>query len=303
MQNNYVLGGGVAGLIWTFYNPEYTIISDNVGGQFNAPFSLGPRLLHCDNYTKRFLFNLKCSPKIKHIKVGYFYNDTINDTNTEENRLKYFKKTRGENEPYSSSMSGNLNEYDAYDIEDYELVHLMLQTTENKIIRDKIETIDITNKKITTLTDQYSYDNIVSTIPLNVFLFLSGNSDLAKQFKSFPTSFFLIDKLDYWFDNTKIFDEYDYVYVSDEKYPFHRITKTLEGYVLEAKGNAEIRHINKFVLPTGQLIHNDINLKFDSIKFFGRYAEWNHSIKINELLKKIYAILTWAATDQCFMKK
>jgi len=286
-----ILGGGIAGLLFAFYNPEYLLISDVLGGQFKTKFQTGPRFLHVDKNTNCLLGDLNRYVGIKKVKVGYFYDGELHDENTEENKKRYFEKTRGESsQPYSSVMSSNKKEFESYIVDLSEIIDDLVNSIKNETMIGKITKIDTDNKKVYVGKYEYEYDELVSTIPLNIFLFLSGKEELAKQYLSFPTTFILMKNND---DCPFVdFKDYDYVYVSEEKYPFHRITKTKEGFVYEYKGDINSLNINqkdKEVLKVGQLVQNDNNIKFENVSFLGRFAEWKHNILINDVLKKIYS--------------
>lgn len=286
----YILGGGIAGLLYAFYDPEYTIITDRIGGQFSSDFQLGPKYLHVDEYTKKLFSDLKIEPSIKKIKIGFFYDGDIHKENTEHNRIKYFQKTRNVfSEPYKSVMSASKTEFDSYDIDVEELVKTLAKNKNIKIILEKISNIDLKSKEIKTVKEMYIFEELVSTIPMTVFLFLTGAPEFAKLYQSYPTTFILGNQKDCPFED---FKDFDYVYVSEKEYPYHRITKTKEGIVFEFKGEQVEKmetEKKRVIMPVGQLIQNDdIKMKFDNVKFFGRYATWKHSIKTNELLKEIF---------------
>ncbi len=225
-----ILGGGISGLLQAYYNPEALLVSDQIGGQLKAPFQLGPKYLHVDEYSKRFFSEIGLNPNIKKIKIGFLYDGEFHNTNTEENRKLYFQKTREKNEPYHSSMSADMTEFDSFDIDTDDIVDLLKEKIKNKIIIGKVEKIDNRFKEITVNGETIKYEKLISTIPLNIFLYLNNKAEIAKSFKSFPTTFILDEIV--W-----DIEDYDYVYVSEPCYPFHRITKTESGTVLEFKGD------------------------------------------------------------------
>lgn len=289
-KTEIIIGGGISGLIWAYFNPKAIIITDQIGGQFSSKFQLGPKYIHIDEHSIRFFNDLEIRPKVKRIKIGFFYDGKLHSENTEENRKRYFMKTRGEtSEPYRSVMSADKTEFDSFDISVDEIIEKIKEKINNKIIFEKVISIDNHHKKITTQFTEIKYDNIISTIPLNVFLFLNNKPELAKRFKSYPTTFI------YQRTNEecpfKDFQDYDYVYVSELKYPFHRITKVPNGIVYEYKGDSIIssnNEVDRVVMNVGQLIQNDIKIDLKSIKFWGRYAKWQHGLLVNDLLKEIY---------------
>ena len=287
MENKkIIIGGGIAGLIYALYNPEFIIITDKVGGQFNAPFQLGPRFLHATDSSKRFLKDINVEYPLKKVKVGFYYNGEIHSENTEENRKKYFEKTRGITaEPYKSSMSDGSNEFDAYDVGPEELVKLLEEKLKDRIIIDKISNINL-EKQIVKGDKEYEYEELVITIPRSIFYFLVGRPDDASNFKSLPTSFYKVDTASTQYGY--IYD-YDYVYYSESQL-YHRITNLQDGsLVIEYKGIPAIEGIDKFTLKIGQIIErNDTNIFPDNISFFGRFATWKHKMRINDLLDIIY---------------
>lgn len=283
--NRIILGGGVAGLLQAYFNHDAIIISDQIGGQFSSKFQLGPKYLHVDEASKRFFKEMNVEPDIKKIKIGFYYDGALHSENTEENRKRYFEKTRSSSsEPYLSAMTANKTEFDSFDIDVDALIEILRTKINNEIILERVTKIDLKNKKISTISREIEYSNLISTIPMNVFLFLCGKPNLAKQFQAYPTTFILTDR-------QHSFQDFDYVYFSEQYFPFHRVTKIPKGYVFEYKGD-DIHKTSfekdRVVMKVGQLVQNDIKIDFECVKFFGRYAEWKHHIKVNDLLKEIY---------------
>lgn len=288
-ERNIIIGGGISGLIYAYYNPSYLLISDKLGGQLKSKFQTGPKYIHCDEYSEKFFNDLGLYLPKRKIKVGYWYDNALHDVNTDENKKTYFEKTRGETStPYSSVMSSNKNEFECYDIDMNIVINHIIGLLQNTIYLEKINKIDIVNKHLEINNNIIKFDNIVSTIPKNIFLMLSDNKDKAEKYKSFPTTFVLKkDTKDCPFD---VFKEYDYVYVSEKKYPFHRITKTKEGVVYEYKGDnieKSYNEVDREILKVGQLIQNEEKIEFNNVTFFGRYGKWKHNILINDLIKEI----------------
>lgn len=294
MQENktIILGGGISGLLEAYFNPDAILISDQLGGQLKSNFQLGPKYLHVDESSKQFFKELNIAPPIRKIKIGFFYDDGLHSENTEENRKRYFKKTRSlSSEPYVSVMTGNLTEFDSFDIDLEKIIEILKNRIKNQIILEKITKIDLNKKEIITEKNRYKYDNIISTIPLNIFLFLSNNSEIANHFISSPTTFVFSKSLEHCpFED---FREFDYVYVSEPCFDFHRITKVSNGVVFEYNYDT-IKILkseeDRVVMKVGQLIQNDVRIDIENVRFSGRYGSWKHDIKINNLLKQLYEI-------------
>jgi len=289
-EKNIILGGGISGLLQAYYKPNSVIISDKIGGQFSSKFQLGPKYLHVDNSTKRFFKEINIEPEIKKIKIGFFFDGKLHSENTEENRKRYFEKTRGSlSEPYHSVMTSNKTEFDSFAIAPDEIIEILKTKIKNETILEKVIGVNLRYKEVLTESRKIKYDNLISTIPLNVFLFLSGKPDLAKQYQSFPTTFIFSENYkDCPFSD---FQDFNYVYVSEPQHAFHRITKVPDGIVFEFKGDG-IKALkgekDRVVMKVGQLVENNMLIDFQYVKFFGRYGCWKHGIKTNELLKEIY---------------
>jgi len=288
-KRNIIIGGGISGLLYAYYNPDHVLISDKLGGQLKTRFQTGPKYIHCDEYSEKLFNDIGLYLPKRKIKVGYFYNGKLNDTNTDENKKLYFEKTRGENStPYSSVMTSNKKEYECYDVDMNIVINHIINLLRNTIYLEKIDNINIEKKYLSINNFNIEYDNLISTIPKNVFLFLSKEYELANKYISHPTTFILKKDMNVCPFND--FEGYDYVYVSEKKYPFHRITKTNEGIVYEYKGD-DIKktenEIDREVLKVGQLIQNEEIVEFNDVKFFGRYGKWKHNILINDLIKEL----------------
>ena len=285
-KQKIILGGGIAGLIQAYFNPEAIIITDQIGGQFSSKFQLGPKYLHVDDNSIRFFEELGVNPSVKKIKIGFHYDGKLNSDNTEENRKRYFEKTRGgSDEPYKSVMSANKTEFNSFDVGVEEIINILKKKVNNKVIMERVTGIDIRKKKVLTASGEIEYEELITTIPRNIFLFLCGKPELAKQFVSYPTTFVLCSPDFYEFD------DFDYIYVSESQYTYHRITKTDKGPVFEYKGvdiPRLLNEIDRVEMKVGQLVHNDIKIDFKYVEFFGRYSCWDHSLLTNSLIKQMY---------------
>ena len=62
MTNNntkFVIGGGISGLIFAYYNRDYQIISPDIGGKLRNDYLTSTILLHDTPETKRLISDLK----------------------------------------------------------------------------------------------------------------------------------------------------------------------------------------------------------------------------------------------------
>ena len=287
MIKHIVIGAGPSGLIWAFYHPECFVLTDSIGGQFSSPFQLGPKYLHKTEYTEQFLKDIGVidSVKTKTIKVGFDYDGLLHSKNTEENRKLYFEKTRGtDSEVYRSSMSEGKEEFDVFDIGTEELIYFIMQKVKDRVIINKVQSIDLVNAKIFAEKDVFSFDDIIITVPRPVFCRMIGRHDEADKFITYPTTFIKTKGL-------KI-GEFDYVYYSDKNIPYHRISKIPNNeFCIEYRGDEILKQqseYDRFILKVGQLVERKDTITYPFfINFFGRYACWKHGIKLNDSIKQI----------------
>jgi hypothetical protein len=304
----YILGGGIAGLIAAFYNPEYSIISDNVGGQM-AEQHLGPRILEVNRNSENLLKDLgysytEISSKIKVAKIGYVKCGILVDKITAEDRLNYYKKSRCLSnvvEVPSSVMSDNKNEITYFDIDWNQLIdRLMYKITQNRFIFSKAFAIDTAKKEIginlvhqQALSHYLKYDHLISTLPAPLFFGLS-QLDSEEPLVYSKKVFVVVNNF-----STR---EFDYLYVVSNTEAFHRITKhtddlciaeytipfdlsdseykerITEDWGMDIKEYKEIK--------TGQIVSGKVQ-KIDGITFVGRYACWDHDIKTDDVVEQL----------------
>lgn len=287
---HYILGGGVAGLVSAFYNKEFTVITDKIGGWQNLnKFKIGPRLIEAKAHTGKFLSRLGFENlTTRDVGIGFFYQNKFWPSPTEEFKRAYALKTREIDTHDSSILSSQKTLLHVWDI-DYDLVLKKLEESlKDRIIVGKITALD---DKTIHLVDgsKFKYEKIINTLPITILQKLLG-IELSYDFTAFHTTFF---KCEYG-SSLEIFNrpsDWEYVYSVDTQ--FHRINIFENFAVLEAKGNldclqdASIKILDRVVLPFVQLKYNHCIGTVDStIKNVGRFAEWNHKIKLEEVAER-----------------
>ena len=120
MSTKVILGGGIAGLIWAFYN-DGTVISPEFGGQMNNHFSLGPRYLHDNEWARRFLTDIGLPIKKLPVTIGYWYEGSVHPEPKDKHYISaYHAKSRGFPVPAngdSTTMTGSMNEFVALEVD------------------------------------------------------------------------------------------------------------------------------------------------------------------------------------------
>lgn len=294
----YIIGGGLTGLIFAFYNPEYVVLSENIGGQVSNQILLGPRLLQKHKNTEILLNDLGIEKKIKIAKIGYYYDGKFHDNCPQNLRVDYYRKTRCIKDLNLSTipnsiMSEGKTEIEYYDINFNTLLEKLTKNT--KVIRHNVCHIN-SKKMFFTLHDEinkkHEYEYLVSTIPAPSFyvIYKPSIKKLAHYSKlTYLSKQFIV------IDDVIIPDEFDYVYYPESFIPWHRITKFGNKSVVEYTGkfNREGSNMKRFwsnvvdyhYMEFGQ-IQEGTPVRVPCVTYLGRYAEWDHSIKIQDVIEK-----------------
>lgn len=299
----YILGGGISGLIAAFYNPKYEILTKNLGGQM-AVRNTGPRLLEVDNYSKQFLHDLGYKKvEIKEAKIGYLYNDSLKNICDEKHRAMYYRKSRCLDESVevpSSSMSDGKNIIRYYDIDWNEIIEKLKYLIKHRFKYGVLSSININtglihlNQSDLPYSTPIDFERIISTIPAPEFNLMSYSKSCI-NFSSVHKYFIIIKFQEKKFIDS-IMGDFDYVYLPEDKFQENRYTRLEKGICLEYTSSCKPffwdKGLEQYVIYNAQIqnkvtINEISNPAFNvEIKFLGRYAEWNHDIKVNDVIKK-----------------
>ena len=309
MNTNYILGAGPAGLIAAYYNEDYKVVDEKPLGQLNMPFIPGPRLLQSNQNMKWFVKEIAndLELKIEKCVIGYHEKEGVYDSPDENFKKKYSMRTRG-NEGEGSHLSegkteimhcevGELGE-DSYK----EIFTRLLKIIEERgqLIKTSVKSINTSSKTIeftNGVTD--SYDEIISTLNINILRKICSNVDtecteLGFNFETTKKSFY---KCSYGYTIPEAMDSkhpsltYDYIYSIHadwtrctffKDYIVYESTEPIEGDEIEGN-KIEMKFEN---LPIQIKQSYRIN-EICGIVLLGRFAEWNHKIKANEVLDKV----------------
>ena len=287
-----VLGGGIAGLIWAYYNGG-VVISPDFGGQMNHHFKLGPRYLEDHPHTRKFLEEMGMPIVERKVKIGFYDAKGIHDEPpSEEYKENYYKKSRGRKdlEGYdATALSSGKTEFVTLDVDFQALIEKLVQelSLRMQLMPGKAIDLDVENGMLTIEDNgnrsMIQFDELVSTMPLNHFCIIAG---ISMELKCEPITYVLV-KMTSAFQS--IAQKYDYVYVAEIDAPHHRITldKEQDQMVLDLFGKHEIvdlqkwygNFINYHTLWNAQIIPLKDPLVLKRIKFIGRYGTWRREWK------------------------
>ena len=261
-MENLIVGGGLTGLIYAFYNKDFKILTDRIGGQSNAGFELGPRLIQKHEMTTKLLadlgyksfvgwddYNMMQHQKpviLNTARIEYYEAGRVSSIPSDEFRLKYYIKSRcltGDKiEIPETVMSENKNSIDYYEISHVKLAGVLAEKLkkEQRIFLGRVQQVHLEDKLINFKPDDgdtvtMSFNKLVNTAPFPIFFKLCNPlTKLQEGFEFEPKYFINADKHDFWryLGN----EEYEYIYFADDDLPWHRITVGRTECVIECTG-------------------------------------------------------------------
>lgn len=279
----YILGGGFAGMIFAYYNPDYFIISPNLGGQAESRFNLGPRVLEKSEYTEELLKELGLSTETEKIRIGFYKNGfkSIEEFSKDE----YLLQSRGKVCKEKSGMNGDKSEMEVYKTSFKELSERLADKLKSRHVSNSVDFI-LLNRQALVLKEivkPFIFQKLVSTVPSETFLKLCNKKVLNE------TEQVTFVKL-----NKKFFDMQgkSFIYFLDEI--FYRLSDHKDYLVAEIRGEKAEEDLEAifgnnlldFTSLRTQVISSKPTVGQRNIILFGRYAEQDKSIKVETLIEK-----------------
>lgn len=293
LRNNYILGGGVAGLIASFYNPSYNVIDANPLGQLNQQFIPGPRIFKDDIETRIFLQKLNIDFHSEKIKIGYTKNGHSIVSLCDDFKMQYSIYTRKTALVEKSFMSSGESEFDILTdgTDDFYLTVFkkLYEIVKGRVINSKILSINLKEKSLIVESGNQTllYNKCISTLNMNIFTKLASLDmcTFRTDFKHFVCCSYnneldieLSKKYSYVYSITGYYSRKtyfkDYI-VYEILLPLERINDIEGNIVISTAYNAPVQ------------IQKSIDLRnIGGVELLGRFAQWNHSIKANEIIQK-----------------
>ena len=289
-NKSYIIGGGISGLVWKFYHPEFQIISPDIGGMYARTYMVW---LHRTAETIKLLEDLKLPVIAKKSYMGYSSDGIIYDYQTEWLNKKIIqRKMTPWNEPIdttyepktrdlSLSTVGESNFMDTLDVDLEEVIRrLNVNANVEQGFVSSITPSHIYVKKnlADTHVDVRKYENLVSTMAAPFFWKAYGE---PKDFRCSPITNIIVSKKPEMFDN-----EYEMVYYYDQ--PFSRISHLKGKWALEFTGEItkeqfielypDLPIVDYFVIKQGRVWESENIEPQNNIVFSGRFAQWKHKI-------------------------
>ncbi len=290
-NHKYILGGGISGLLFAFYNPDYIIISPDIGGKLSNEYLAATVLVHDSPETRKLLYDLDLPLKLKTHIIKYCVGGKLKETVTSIERNEIIsKKMNLKKEEGSNKRDKTLSYDDNYipilDI-DYQL---LISKLEKRVQRINDKAIRVTCDEIICEKYRFPYNQLISTIPAPAFWKLYKNE---KYLESIPITF-VISKTNPLPEEKTV---WDLVYFGDKETPYNRVNSTRDGmYLYEFTGKYEKSEIQKLLPDLNIVSHwydfngivkSDLNnIPPPKVRFLGRFATWDHRIKIQEVIRQ-----------------
>jgi len=297
-MTNYIIGGGLAGLVTGFYNPEYKILDAFPGKMCVQKFSQGPHYIWHTPYTKQLMKDLEIDYNVKFIKIGYLIeDDTIHSAPSFLAKKRYFAKSRCLPIPITPSnlaISESKSHIKIINVDMKDLISALLLATAAQQITSNVTRVDLGAKLLGFMDNSWdTFEHLVSTIPAPDFRRLCTNGDSESNYLHF-----------YW--SSKIFEktlehislDHDIIYDCRRDSPISRYTEVEDGCILEYNIDRDKYHLMSSIIGSRELTNYDwmfygqIQCDWDighddtyNIDFIGRLAQWKHGIKLQDIIK------------------
>lgn len=300
-MSKFIIGGGISGLVWNFYHPEFKIITPDLGGTYGRSYMVW---LHDTYETRKLLKDLGFPIKTKKSYIGYYHQGWIAENlSTDMNLVMIQKKMTEWNKPIDKnfipktrdlSLSGGFNSTNYMNTLDVDLVEVIKRLSEKATIEAgfviKIDDKNIITKEnfSPTSTEKVrEYEKIVSTIAAPFFWKAFGKT---KEFKCLPITNIVTSVKPKEFDG-----RFEMIYY-DDSVPFSRISHLGDTYALEFTGEItkdefikqypDLPILDYFIVKQGRIFENDENSPPDNIIFSGRFAQWKYGIVTENIISQ-----------------
>lgn len=282
----YVLGGGLAGLITAYYNPEFTVLSPEVSGFIETKIGRAFVVIHEDDITTNLFRELEVPSFVKEIQIAYFEPSIGLEYDAPDwFKHRYLKqKLPARMQPPADGDLGGTpgSEFRALFV-DENLIDALASEVEIEtgyVTRIGPETLDFGD-------ETREWDSIVSTMPAMHFADIV-EADVEWELDHHPMTYAELDSVR---DELRT-RSWDYLYRVDDRPHtgnYHRVIRHMisSQFFVEYCGEIEFENnTNYTVNPNGVIQKEDIEPPYEGVQFNGRFAEWDPDMLVNDVAKK-----------------
>jgi len=184
MPKTIIIGAGFSGLYSTYSLKDSLVI----GNKDPALFSIMNDtyiVLHYDARVRLLLNKFGIKYKKQKLKILYSYQDKLYNKLTHEMIETYIGKAYGKI-PSRIFYGYSINNHDICDVKYSVLIDNLYNNVSSQLLIDTVTSVDINNKVVKTASGkEFKYQNLISTIPLNIFLKIADIHNTIK-FGSLP---------------------------------------------------------------------------------------------------------------------
>jgi len=299
---NLILGGGISGLICLHYikHSELYEATKFLAKDFlNDTF---PKYIHNNEITRELFKEIGVEPQLKKFKVGILFDGSIIDffdldidvQMRKDIYESYCQKKYGE--IVENKMNGFFSRKysEEYISNKQQLIDKLFSFYKDRIHLERSAFIIDTSKRevqfekfLCPELEIVEYENLISTIPTQVFLSKSG---IEHKYKTKTLELFVTKCA----GNT--LKDYNFIYVADKNYCFHRVTMNDQMVIFEnSEGASDHSSCLKF-LKENKIQYEDYSykkfsfpickkLEVDNVTFIGRFSTGDYSQKIEEVVE------------------
>jgi hypothetical protein len=301
MSTKIILGAGLSGLCAAYYNPEYEIISEDIGGYAATDYGKTSVFLQYHKETEELLEDLGIEAENSAIPIHYYKNSTRVKNYSDTDIMKVINSKLTNYETFESIGACSLDDIKVpklaedrgdgqlsiINVDMGELVSVLKEKVENRITFGSVS--NISSEKVEGDFGSKQYKHLISTIPASIFWKLYSSEHCKLEFKSLPIT---VAETNTPPVQEKI-PEHAIMYFCDRGY--HKCISYKEGYFYEFTGIVSDKTIQE-ALPDmadfDTLVYNNARLNFVSgnippkkVMFLGRFAEWNKDHRIENTVK------------------
>jgi len=307
MPINVILGSGISGLIASQFVNNPLIISKGESS-FAEKINV-PQIIHYSASTYQFLrrFFSKKELTTKSYKVGYFWNGKTHSKCPAQLVLSYYRKSRNiendvkysiEMKEASTVMTGRKSIFKGFTVTIQQLAERIYNDIHwtNDIVWGNVVKIDTKKNAVYFRTSTgmrtIFYNNLISTIPANIFFKLAGFNLIARQFKYADITILKLPRESDVFGNLLSQLGYDYIYFPSEEFPFYRANFLHPGWIVYEFSQPQRTLTTCNAIRNAQMT-NDVEVEFKmpaNTYALGRFAEWKHEVKVNETIDRAQEI-------------
>ena len=284
-----ILGGGISGLILSYFHPDAFVITRDFGGLV-AQSQFNPFMLHYSLSTQQFLNAMKISYHIKLGRFAYYWENDFHSFIPEDLYKEYFKKSRGIEATEIPSYRERSKTTFIYFVLNEKLFieKLTERIPSKKIYCDDIITIDTQKQIINTLDGScFCYKKLYSSLPAWIFDRLLIHEH-PMGFKSVPKIFFvrpLRERISEFYQKVAT---YDYVYFPEELIPgLLRISHIHKNFIFEFNYQHCGQIPKKGLTVLSYFLYPKTIFYIPNVEFYGRFAELNENVFVHTTIDRL----------------